>query len=256
VRIAVIHALEESVGPARLAFAELWPEAYSFDLLDTSLAVDRLDRGELDEAMSQRFCGLADYAGSSVGRGGRTAGILFTCSAFGPAIDAVKAVSSIPAFRPNEAAFDLALDRGGNLGLVVSFEPSLGALEAELREMAAARGISVSVKSALAAGALEALRRGDGETHDRVVADSVARLGRVDAVILGQFSLARARAAAERASGLPVLTTPHCAVEALRRRIVGDRARAGANDTGRDAGAKEGKTTSARGSAPSLHRGP
>ena len=39
-RIALIHALEESVLPARAAFAAHWPEAHAFDLLDTSLATD------------------------------------------------------------------------------------------------------------------------------------------------------------------------------------------------------------------------
>ena len=37
-RIALIDALEESVAPARAAFRPGWPEAETFDLLDTSLA--------------------------------------------------------------------------------------------------------------------------------------------------------------------------------------------------------------------------
>ncbi len=40
-RIALIHALAESVAPSHAAFARIWPEAYAYDLLDTSLAVDR-----------------------------------------------------------------------------------------------------------------------------------------------------------------------------------------------------------------------
>jgi Asp/Glu/hydantoin racemase len=225
VRVAVIHALEESVAPARAVFGELWPEACCFDLLDTSLAVDLSHRGALDAAMIERFHRLADYAGSSEGLGGKTAGILFSCSAFGRAIDAVKARSSIPVLRPNEAAFAEALDRGARFILVASFEPSLAALEAELREMAAARGKSITVKSAFAAGALAALKRGDGAAHDRIVADAAGAQGEADAVILGQFSLARARAAVERACGVAALSTPHSAVEALKRRVLDDRAR-------------------------------
>lgn len=225
VRIAVIHALEESLAPARMAFGEVWPEARCFDLLDTSLAVDRAERGVLDAAMMKRFQVLADYAASSEGVGGRTAGILFSCSAFGPAIDAVKARLSIPVLAPNEAAFADALDRGVSLGLVASFEPSLAALEAELRAMAGARGRPIVVKSALAVGALAALKRGDGETHDRLVAEAAASLGQADAVILGQFSLARARAAVERAGAVATFTTPDSAVKALKRLVLDDRAR-------------------------------
>jgi Asp/Glu/hydantoin racemase len=220
VRIAVIHALEESVAPARAAFRELWPQACSFDLLDTSLAVDLAHRGVLDAAMIERFQRLADYASASEGLGGKTAGILFSCSAFGRAIDAVKARSAIPVLRPNEAAFASALDRGARFALVASFEPSLAALEAELCEMAEARGKSITVKSVFAAGALAALKQGDGAAHDRIVADAAAGLGEADAVILGQFSLARARAAVERGCGIATLATPHSAVEALRRLVL------------------------------------
>ena len=225
VRIAVIHALEESIVPARAAFVELWPEARCFDLLDTSLAVDLAHKGALDAAMIARFLRLADYAGASEGLGGATAGILFSCSAFGPAIEAVKARSSIPALAPNEAAFADALDRGAAFVLVASFEPSLAALAAELREMAEARGKPISVKPAFAAGALAALKRGDGAAHDRIVADAAAAQGEADAVILGQFSLARARAAVERACGIATLATPRSAVGALKRRVLDDRAR-------------------------------
>jgi hypothetical protein len=90
-RIALIHALDESLLPARAAFAADWPQATCFDLLDTSLAVDLADAGRLDESLMERFQVLAGYAAGYEGRAGRTQAILFTCSAFGPAIDAVKA---------------------------------------------------------------------------------------------------------------------------------------------------------------------
>jgi Asp/Glu/hydantoin racemase len=223
-RIGLIHALNESVGPARSAFRELWPEAFCFDLLDTSLAIDLAHKGALDESMMERFRRLADYASASEGRGGRTDGILFTCSAFGLAIDAVKATASIPVLRPNEAAFDIALDCGDSFALLVSFEPSATALEAELHEMAVARGKSIEVTPVFAAGALDALKRGDGELHDQIVADVAAGISQVDAVILGQFSLARARAAIERRCQWPVVTTPQSAVESLKRMILKRRA--------------------------------
>jgi Asp/Glu/hydantoin racemase len=221
VRIALIHALEESVGPAREAFARHWPEAFAFDLLDTSLAIDRAEAGGLSDDMMARFLSLANYAAAHPGKGGLTVGILFTCSAFGAAIDAVKARTGIPVLRPNEAAFEAALHMGDKLGLVVSFEPSRASLEEELRAMAKERRRDVTIRTEVAAGALEALKAGDGERHDILVADAAVRLGDVDAIILGQFSLARARDRARAATGVPVITTPHSAVEALRARVLG-----------------------------------
>lgn len=216
-RIALIHALEESVLPARGAFARHWPQAQCFDLLDTSLATDLAFAGRLDEAMMERFRMLAAYAAGTAGRGGRVAGILFTCSAFGPAIDAVKRQLPIPVLRPNEAAFAEALDRGSRIGLVASFGPSIPALSAELERMAAERGRPVTVIPEIAEGALAALKGGDGAGHDRSVAGAVGRLPSVDVVILGQFSLARARAEAEAVTAAPVVTTPDSAVAALRK---------------------------------------
>ena len=219
-RIALIHALEELVVPTRTAFRQHWPEARCFDLMDTSLSKDLAFRGELDDAMLQRFKLLGDYASSSVGEGGTAAGLLFTCSAFGPAIDAVKQLLPIPVLRPNEAAFEAALGLGDTVGLVVSFGPSLASLSAELTDMARQNGRSVTIKAAIAQGALDALKRGDGETHDRLVAEAGRELAGADVIILGQFSLARAQNLLQQAVAAPVLTTPGSAVETLKRRVL------------------------------------
>jgi Asp/Glu/hydantoin racemase len=219
-RIALIHALEESLLPARAAFAADWPQAACFDLLDTSLAIDLAEAGRLDDSIMKRFQVLADYAAGTAGRAGQTLAILFTCSAFGPAINAVKTRLTIPVLRPNESAFEEALDLGDSIGLLVTFGPSLPALEAELQAMAAARGRSITVKPILVDAALAALKQGDGDAHDRLAAEACRDLGPLDALVLGQFSLARAAPLVRQVTSAPVLTTPGCAVRALRKRLV------------------------------------
>ncbi|WP_129779877.1 aspartate/glutamate racemase family protein [Peristeroidobacter soli] len=215
-RIALIHALAESLPPIHQAFAQHWPEAITFDVFDSSLARDLAHAGKLDQSMIDRFLTLGRYAAASEGEGGRTAAILFTCSAFGPAIDAVKAALPMPVLRPNEATFNRALDMGRNIGLMVTFPPSLPALEAELRQMAAERGVEVSIASRVIDGALAALKSGDGETHDQLAAAVAADMPSTDCLILGQFSLAQAAPAVQAAVSSPVLTTPRTAVEQLR----------------------------------------
>src|SRR4051812_8380889 len=85
--------------------ARLWPAAAIFDLLDTSLSADRERDGELTAAMIRRIGDLASYAERT-----GAAGILFTCSAFGDAIEAAARASRVPVLKPNEAMFDAALD--------------------------------------------------------------------------------------------------------------------------------------------------
>lgn len=219
-RIALIHALAESVAPIHAAFQADWPEAFAFDLLDTSLAMDRAHAGALDAAMMARFATLGDYAAGTSGLAGPTRGILFTCTAFGPAIDAVKARLPIPVLRPNESAFAeaLALADGPDpeIGLIVSFGPSEASLRAELEDMARAAGRRVQVRAVLAEGAMAALKAGDGAGHDAHVVRAAAALAGCDVVVLGQFSMARAAPAVRATLAAPVLTTPDCAVRAMR----------------------------------------
>lgn len=190
------------------------------DLLDGSLSADLAAAGGLDEAMAGRFLSLGRYAAEAEGVGGRAAAILFTCSAFGPAIEAVKPELTIPVLRPNEAAFAEALDIGDRVALVVSFPPSLPMLTVELNEMAAARRRAVTITPVFAEGALAALKAGDGAAHDAAVLRACAGLSPQDAIILGQFSLARAAEPLRAQSSHPVITTPDSAVAALRRLLL------------------------------------
>ncbi|MDM0042608.1 aspartate/glutamate racemase family protein [Variovorax sp. J22G21] len=210
-RIALIHALSHSVAPINDAFARDWPEAVRMNLLDDSLSADLARDGRgLNEAMHLRFQALAAYAASTGAQG-----ILFTCSAFGPCIDAVTArYSDIPVLKPNEAMVAEALQEPGRLGLIATFAPTLVSMPPEF-------GADAELLLALADGALEALNDGDGARHDALIAAEAQRLREQGCtrIALAQFSMARARAACERASGLSVLTTVDSAVRALRRRL-------------------------------------
>lgn len=207
-RIALIHALRHSVAPINEAFARLWPEAVCANLLDDSLSADLARAGRLDDAMTTRFLVLSRYA-ADVG----AAGILFTCSAFGPCIAACKAaLAPLPVLTPNEAMLEDAAALGGHVGLLATFSPALDTMPSEFT-----RGQRVS--TALAAGALAALDAGDAAEHDRLAAVAAQALIACDVIALAQFSLARAAPAVAAATGRTVLTTPDSAVRKLRRLV-------------------------------------
>lgn len=218
-RIVLIHALADSVSPIHTALKRHWPEAEYFDLLDTSLSADLAAAGELTTAIHDRFLALGRYAAEQTGVGGKTAGILFTCSAFGPAIKAVKAALPIPVLKPNESAFAAALAAGRRIGLLVSFLPSLASLQDELEKMAAETGQRVEIEARFVESALAALKAGDTASHDRLIAEAAAAMPMQDVIVLGQFSMARAAAQISSAAGRPVITTPDAAVIDLRRRV-------------------------------------
>jgi len=210
-RIALIHAVTVAMAPVHEAFRRLWPEADCFDLLDTSLAPDRERDGELTPAMTGRIVALADYAA-----GTGADGILYTCSAFGEAIEKAADGASIPVLKPNEAMFEAALQAGRRIGMLATFEPSVASMEAEFRDLAAARGSVATIETICVDGAMPALRQGDGPTHDRLVAAAAPRLAACDAILLAHFSTSRAEAAVKAAVSCPVLTAPGAAVERLK----------------------------------------
>ena len=139
-RVVLIHALRESLVPAWDAFAAGWPEAVTYNQMDDSLSADLAVDGALTDGMVERFLTLGQYAAATGSRGERTDAILFTCSAFGPATQRVKQALPIPVLRPNEAAFEAAVDAGSRIGLIVTFEASLRPLQAELKAVGDERG--------------------------------------------------------------------------------------------------------------------
>jgi Asp/Glu/hydantoin racemase len=158
-----------------------------------------------------RFLLLAKYAEDN-----GAAGILFTCSAFGEAIEAAARKARIPVLKPNEAMFEAALAAGKRLGMLATFEPSIAGMEAEFRDIAGAAGSAATLDSHCAAGAMKALQGGDGATHDRLLAEAAPRFADYDAVLLAHFSTSRAETAVRATLPCPVLTAPGAAVERLK----------------------------------------
>ncbi|MEM5433310.1 Hydantoin racemase [Cupriavidus taiwanensis] len=210
-RIQLIHATAVAIPAIAESFQRLWPEAETANLLDDSLS-DALRDTPVDAPLIiARFKALTQY-GVDCG----AEGILFTCSAFGAAIEAAQAASSVPVLKPNEAMIDEALFSGTRIALVATFEPAIASITQELEAEAAARALPVTLESFYVPEALDALRRGDQIRHDTLVAQKGADLARFDVICFAQFSMTSAAQALEQSAGRPVLTTPDSAVKKLR----------------------------------------
>lgn len=206
-RIFLIHATPLSINPINAAFDRHWSQAERVNLLEDSLPRDLKAAGQLTPAITQRFLDLTRYAVSA----GADA-ILFTCSAFGEAIDACKREVSIPLLKPNEAMIEAALAQSSRIALLATFEPTLGSMRAEFLAAAAKTGQSLELQLQLAEDGMQILAQGDGAEHDRRVGQAASALGPTEVICLAQFSMARASEWVRQVSGLPVLTTPDSAV--------------------------------------------
>lgn len=209
-RIALIHATPVAIDPICATFKQLWPQAQVTNLLEDSLSSDLAAAGAIDEKMVDRFGTLAEYAQNC----GADA-VLFTCSAFGIAIEASRGRVRIPVLKPNEAMLDEALAAGTRIGLLATFEPSIPSIVKEIEELAGARRIEV-VTSAVPQ-ALAALHAGRAAEHDAMIAAAAERLHGCEVLILSQFSMASAAAVIPARPGRTVLTSPHSAVTRLKQ---------------------------------------
>ena len=211
-RIALVHAMPVAIDPVATVFRELWPQAQTTNLLEDSLAPDLAAAGSITLEIVERIVALARYGE----RCGADA-VLFTCSAFGTAIDAAKQAVKVPVLKPNEAMIEDALAAGCDLALLTTFEPSIPSLKKELEELASGRGIKLKLKTRSIPAAIAALQQGLGAEHDRLIAVAAAEMGACDALVLGQFSMARAAIGIPDRAGRKVLTSPHSAVTKLKR---------------------------------------
>lgn len=214
-RIALIHATPLAMGPIRTAFAENWPDARTFDLLESALSEDVSACAASAIDFDARFRTLTRYV-CDVG----AEGVLFSCSAFGSHIEkAARDVSPIPVLKPNEAMFEAALGMSDEIAMVATFAPAVPEMRAEFEAMADRLRPGARLSVAIANGAIEALRAGDVETHDGLCAESARNLDGADVLLLAHFSTARAQRRVAEAVDVEVLTSPQSAVRKLRRAL-------------------------------------
>lgn len=212
VRIGLVHAVRVSIAPTDDAFARLWPEAELQHLLDDGLAPDLKRAGAITPAIKRRFVQLAGYLAEC-----GADGVLFTCSAFGTAIELARQTLAIPVLKPNEAMIDDAVQRATRIGLIATDPPAITSMVPEIEQLAREHDKRVEVHAVCAEGAMAALRAGRADDHDAAIASAQAALPEsCGVIILAQFSMARARPQVEAAQHRPVLTSPDSAVRRLR----------------------------------------
>lgn len=199
------------------------------NVLDDSLSPDLAEAGAITSALTERFQILTRYAQACGAKG-----VLFTCSAFGAAIEAAAAGAAVPTLKPNEAMFEEALQscaqlgRAGRIGMVSTFAPSVPGMRQELDALAQRRAVAYSLQVECPDGALQALSEGRTEVHDALVSQAAQKLRDCDVLMLGQFSTSHMKDRVSAETGRPVLSSPDSAVT-LMRRAVG--ARSATNDS-------------------------
>jgi Asp/Glu/hydantoin racemase len=163
--------------------------------------------GDLTAAMTDCFAAFGHHAHRT-----GADGILATCPAFGPAIERMAGELPVPVLEPGEAMFRATLNHGSRIAMVATFAPAAGTMEAEFAEYTAETGSDARLTTILVEPAMAALRKGDAETHNRLIAERAGERAGFDAVMLAHFSTSRAEAALSARPAVPVVSAPRAAV--------------------------------------------
>jgi hypothetical protein len=91
----------------------------------------------------------------------------------------------------------------------------------EFDEYVAQAGVKATLTTIVVKDAIDLLRGGDADSHNRLVAERAPELAHCDAIMLAHFSTSRAAAAVRACVTVPVLTAPHAAVERMRALVEG-----------------------------------
>lgn len=213
--IALIHAVHPAIAPVEASFRRLWPQADRFNLIDDGLPAALEREGGITPAIDARILRLAQHA-LQCGAGA----VLFTCSAFGCAIEAAARALPVPVLKPNEPMFSDALASapgGGRIGMLATFEPAVGSMAQEFHALAAERGVDATLETVCVPEAIVAAKAGDIPRHDELVAQAAPRLAHCDAILLAHFSTSTAKKRVEQVLGRAVFTAPDAAVLRVQR---------------------------------------
>lgn len=213
-KIYLIHAVEIAIKPIKEAFESHWPEAELVHLWDETLSIERAKTKHLPPFLNRRIEELVKLAIE----GGADA-IMFTCSAFGSAIERAANNAAIPVLKPNQAMFEKAIALSGNIGMLGSFAPAIAGMEEEFYQLAAEANPNAKITSVCISEARDALKLGNVELHNQAMARGTSQLAHTDVLLLAHFSSAPAAALVAAESGKTVLSSPMSAVQYLKTQL-------------------------------------
>lgn len=210
-RVFLVHPYFPTMAPIDAAFKQGWPQAQIVNLLDESLYADVPPDGTLAPWLYQRVATLLRHCEAS-----GAAGIVFTGTTFGPAIEAVRPHIGVPLLRAEEAMAEQAAAMDRPMLLVCSAKRAMPVIRGSLEAAAARQGRTPQVSELWVAGAKDAITQGGMAAHDRLIAREIEAAGHSGTIVIGQISMVGACAYLPAAIAPRVVTSLNAAVARMR----------------------------------------
>lgn len=212
-KIAFIHTSPAAIGPLMQFYTESAPELEVTNLLDDGL-LRLLAAKDLPTAEGR----LTDMIKTAADTYGAEAAMI-TCSSVSKEMaERISGRFELPVLKIDYPMARAAARAGGRVGVAATFPPTLGPTRKLLSEAAEETGATLEIVEEVAPEAYDALLSGDVERHDELLLGAVSRLEArgVSVVVLAQVSMARILPKVAGRVGVPVLSSLHTSLEAVR----------------------------------------
>jgi Asp/Glu/hydantoin racemase len=211
--VAFIHTSPAAVGPLMQFYAEAAPELEVTNLLDDGLL--RLLAAGRGEDVRRRLSEMLRAAAETY----EPELSMVTCSSVPKEmVDSLARDFNFPVLKVDYPMARRAVSAGRRIGVAATFPPTLVPTSRLLREAAAEAGAEIEIVEEVAPEAYSALLAGDAGRHDELLSAAVESLQDKDvaAVVLAQVSMARTLPLINARARVPVLTSLHTSLEAIR----------------------------------------
>ncbi|HEY0099202.1 MAG TPA: aspartate/glutamate racemase family protein [Pyrinomonadaceae bacterium] len=213
-KIVLIHTSPAAIAPLMRFYNDAAPELEITNLLDDGLL--RLLASKEHATVEERLAEMLEV-------GVRTYGaelVMVTCSSVTKGmVERLAPLFDLPLLKIDYSlAREAVSARRRRIGLAATFPPTVVPTSQLISEAAEEAGAAVEIIQEVVPGAYDALLAGDEEAHDELLCAGVERLaaGGVDVIVLAQISMARVLPRLEGRVAVPVLSSLHTSLSAIR----------------------------------------
>ena len=216
--VGLVHAVQPAMAPMQSVLARRMPDVRLLNVLDEGLLSEAERLGGLVPETLDRMTtviGLLQRAGADA--------VLLTCTAYSPAVPEMqRRFPGLPIMAVDQTMVEKAIATGRRIGVLATVEAGLEQQRVLLTDAAARANVSIEIVPSLHPEAMDALRRGDRDAHDRILLEALPELiERVDVVLLAQVSMSPLAAKLPNDLGKPVFSSPDLAADRLSESLSG-----------------------------------
>lgn len=222
-RVAFIHTSPAAIGPLMQFYGESAPELEITNLLDDGLL--RLLSAQNLSVARRRLSEMIGVAGETY----NAELALITCSSVPKEMaEGLASDFRMPILKIDYPMARRAVRAGRRVGVAATFPPTLGPTSRLLSEAAAEAGIEIEIVRQVSPEAYTALLANDTATHDELLLAAIEQLQSQDVavIVLAQVSMARILPRLDGRVSVPVLSSLHTSLDAVREALGDDASKA------------------------------